>query len=132
MTHHECSCHSNFNEMLKEHNTEIDITFTIPRNGGSMRALPKISTSKIETRTHLRELEGHTSHLTACGLAEMASTTMMVPISIEDRVEFGRALVLQGYSPERAAYMATTGILDDDGALQMLARHRIRYSGEGQ
>lgn len=84
--------------------------------------------TKDELRNHLRELEVLTAGLTATGLSEIAASTRMVPISVEDRVEFGRALVLQGYSPERAAYMATTGILDDDGALQMLARHRIRYS----
>lgn len=50
MTHQACNCLSDFNERLKEHNTKIDVTFVIPRNGGPMRDFPKIETSKIETR----------------------------------------------------------------------------------
>lgn len=48
----------------------------------------------------------------------------MVPVTLLDRVEFERALVLQGYEPERAAQLAH-GLAATDGALQMLARHRI-------
>lgn len=68
-------------------------------------------------------------HLTAGSLIELARSARMVPITVDDRIEFGRALILQGYSPERAARMAAREILDNDGALQMLARHRLRYSG---
>lgn len=71
-------------------------------------------------------------HLTAGSLMELAQSARMVPITAEDRIEFGRALILQGYAPERAAYMARVGILDNDGALQMLARHRISYSSQVQ
>ena len=76
------------------------------------------------------EFSDLTVELTAVGLLEMARSTIMVPISVEDRAEFGRALVLQGYAPERAARMAMREILDNDGALQMLARHRIRYCAQ--
>jgi hypothetical protein len=48
----------------------------------------------------------------------------MVPIERCDREEFARALVLQGYSPTRAEKMMHE-LPDNDGALQMLARHRI-------
>jgi hypothetical protein len=68
--------------------------------------------------------------MTPGDLLELARAAHMVPITAEDREEFGRALILQGYSPERAAWMANGEILDNDGALQMLARHRIRYSKE--
>ena len=61
---------------------------------------------------------------------ELARCARMVPITLDDRVEFGRALVLQGYSPARAVELATT-IEDNDGAIQMLARHRVRYSTGG-
>lgn len=50
MTHQRCNCLSDFNEKLKEHNTEIDITFSIPRDGSPMKPFPKISASKIEIR----------------------------------------------------------------------------------
>jgi hypothetical protein len=67
-------------------------------------------------------------HLTAGSLVELARSARMVTITSEDRIEFGRALVLQGYAPARAARMAAGEILDNDGALQMLARHRLRFS----
>lgn len=69
-------------------------------------------------------------HLTAGSLIELARSASMVPITAEDRIEFGRALILQGYAPERAARMAFVEILDNDGALQMLARHRVRYTSQ--
>lgn len=56
-----------------------------------------------------------------------AQSTLMVTVDDEDRREFARALILQGYTPVRAAELATT-LENSDGALQMLARHRIRYS----
>ncbi|PNU06444.1 hypothetical protein [Novosphingobium guangzhouense] len=71
-------------------------------------------------------------HLTPGSLIELARSAQMVPVVAEDREEFGRALILQGYAPERAAHMAAVGILDNDGALQMLARHRLRYSSQVQ
>ncbi len=64
-------------------------------------------------------------------IVDLAHRAVMVPVILEDRIEFGRALILQGYAPARAAVMAER-IEDDDGALQMLARHRIRYSAEAQ
>jgi hypothetical protein len=81
-----------------------------------------------ELRDLFEDLSELTLDLTAGGLLEIARVTQMVPVTVEDRAEFGRALVLQGYSPKRAARMATSEILDNDGALQMLARHRIRFS----
>lgn len=65
----------------------------------------------------------------AASLLEVANATRVVPIIVEDRIEFGRALILQGYAPLRAVLMAES-IPDNDGALQMLARHRLRYSAE--
>lgn len=62
-------------------------------------------------------------------LATAAKAAPMVEITVEDRIEFGRALILQGYSPARAAVMAET-IEHNDGALQMLARHRVTYQGK--
>lgn len=61
-------------------------------------------------------------------LATAAASAPMVEITMEDRIEFGRALILQGYAPHRAAIMAE-GIQSNDGALQMLARHRVAYQG---
>ncbi|MCG7349233.1 hypothetical protein [Sphingomonas sp. ACRSK] len=64
--------------------------------------------------------------------AEVAPTLLLalvrdlgrVEVTYADRVEFGRALILQGYSSARAAEMAND-LEDNDGALQMLARHRL-------
>ncbi|KPH62306.1 hypothetical protein [Novosphingobium sp. ST904] len=67
MTHQECTCLSKFNEMLKKHNTEIDVTFTIPRDGGPMRALPKIATSKIETRKRVGPVIAAPTFCPFCG-----------------------------------------------------------------
>lgn len=67
MTLQECKCLSNFNEMLKEHNTEIDITFSIPRDGGPMRAFPKISTSKIESRKRVGPVIAAPTFCPFCG-----------------------------------------------------------------
>lgn len=61
-------------------------------------------------------------------LSARAATTVMVRIEPCDRREFARALVLQGYDAPRAHRMAydTSGeIKDNDGALQMLGRHRL-------
>lgn len=74
------------------------------------------------------ELSELTHQLTVVGLTEIAQITSMVRVNVDDRAEFGRALILQGYAPDRAARMAVE-IDDNDGALQMLARHRIRYGG---
>lgn len=52
----------------------------------------------------------------------------MVPITEADRDEFAVALLLQGYSLARAHRMAFDEIDDNDGALQMLARHRIAHT----
>lgn len=68
--------------------------------------------------------------ITSGNLRNLARSVKMVPIIPEDREEFGRALILQGYAAARAAQMAAVEILDNDGALQMLARHRIRYSAD--
>ena len=48
-----------------------------------------------------------------------------IPIEQVDRDEFAVALVIQGFAPGRAHRMAFEEIEDNDGALQMLARHRI-------
>jgi len=52
-----------------------------------------------------------------------------VPITEEDRFEFAAALILQGYRITQAADIATD-LAETDGALQMLARCRVAYSGE--
>lgn len=70
--------------------------------------------------------------MTGGDLLELARAARMVAITAEDREEFDRSLILQGYEPHCAARMAGGEILDNDGALQMLARHRIRYSMEAQ
>jgi hypothetical protein len=62
-------------------------------------------------------------------LFDRAERTAMVPVTPEDRTELGVALILQGYAPSRAANMVKQ-MEPNDGALQMLARHRIRYSAE--
>lgn len=63
--------------------------------------------------------------LTVEEVAERAAATTMVEIIEADREEFAIALVLQGYAPARAHQMAFETIGLDDGALQMLARHRL-------
>lgn len=55
--------------------------------------------------------------------------TSFVEVLARDRTEMARALVLQGYSPERAFDLAVN-LPPNDGALQMLARHRIN-AGNG-
>lgn len=55
--------------------------------------------------------------------------TKFVEVLARDRTEMARALVLQGYTPERAFDLAVD-LPDNDGALQMLARHRIN-AGNG-
>lgn len=52
--------------------------------------------------------------------------TQHVPVITADRAEFCRALVLQGYGVERAINLAAE-LEETDGALQMLARHRINF-----
>lgn len=52
----------------------------------------------------------------------------MVKIEEADRDEFAVALVLQGYDTSRAHRMAYEELEDNDGALQMLARHRLRFT----
>lgn len=47
---HGCECLTDFNERLKEHNTQIDVTFGFPRDGSPPFTRPTISTSKIEKR----------------------------------------------------------------------------------
>ncbi len=54
----------------------------------------------------------------------------MVAVDQGCREEFGCALILQGYSAERAAEMART-LPDNDGALQMLARQRRKVTADG-
>lgn len=60
-------------------------------------------------------------------IVALVKRTQMVDVINDDRVEFCRALILQGYEPERAGNLAST-LPGHDGALQMLARHRLRYS----
>ena len=50
MTHQSCDCLEQFAAKLKEHNTEISVTFSIPRDGSAMKMLPRIATNKIEAR----------------------------------------------------------------------------------
>jgi hypothetical protein len=58
-------------------------------------------------------------------LVALAADAKMLPIVDADRIEFGRALILQGYDASRALRMIRDEIEDNDGALQMLARHRV-------
>lgn len=58
-------------------------------------------------------------------LAALAADAKMLPIIDADRIEFGRALILQGYDASRALRMIQGEIEDNDGVLQMLARHRV-------
>ncbi len=58
-------------------------------------------------------------------LAALAADAKMLPIIDADRIEFGRALILQGYDASRALRMIQEEIEDNDGVLQMLARHRV-------
>lgn len=53
----------------------------------------------------------------------LARTSPMRPILPSYRDEFAVALVLQGYDLSRAHRMAFEEIEDNDGVLQMLARH---------
>lgn len=66
--------------------------------------------------------------MTQFELLEFASATRPVPVLQVDRDEFCRALMLQGYSPRRALDLAQS-LEDTDGALQMLARHRVNFCG---
>lgn len=50
MTDQPCDCLRQFNAKLKEHNTEISVTFGMPRDGRPMYTRPRIATNKIETR----------------------------------------------------------------------------------
>lgn len=65
---------------------------------------------------------------TVAQLLARTEATRMVEIVPEDRREFARALVLQGYDAPRAHRMAYVDLMDNDGALQMLARHRRGYA----
>ena len=58
-------------------------------------------------------------------LVALAADAKILPIIDADRIEFGRALILQGYDASRALRMVQEEIKDNDGALQMLARHRV-------
>lgn len=67
MTDQSCNCLAQFNEKLKEHNTEIDITFTIPRDGSPMKSFPKIATSKIEKRKRVGPMIAIPTFCPFCG-----------------------------------------------------------------
>lgn len=49
----------------------------------------------------------------------------LAEVTQSDRDAMAVALVFQGYTCGRAAHMAFVELEDNDGALQMLARHRI-------
>lgn len=66
--------------------------------------------------------------LTAGQLAELAAQIQHVPVSLADRRQMAIGLFLQGYTAGRAAHLAYVDLGDDDGALQMLARHRLAAS----
>lgn len=67
MTHESCDCLKQFNEMLKERNTEIDVTFSLPRDGQPMSVRPKIATSKIETRKRIGPVIAAPTFCPFCG-----------------------------------------------------------------
>ncbi|WP_425230244.1 hypothetical protein [Sphingomonas sp.] len=54
----------------------------------------------------------------------MTDRPALTAVEPMDRIEFEWALVLQGYAPVRAAQLAHE-LPASDGALQMLARHRV-------
>lgn len=69
MTAETCNCLADFNERLREHNTEIDVTFGFPRDGSPAFVRPKIATSKIETRKRGGPVIAVPSFCPFCGTA---------------------------------------------------------------
>lgn len=67
MTHQPCTCLAQFNERLKEHNTEISVTYTVPMNGAPMRMRPRIATSKLETRKRVGPVIAAPTFCPFCG-----------------------------------------------------------------
>lgn len=124
MTHQECTCLSNFNEMLKEHNTEIDITFSVPRDGGPMRAFPKISTSKIETRKRVGPVIAAPTFCPFCGqryepkAAEPAAGTTSMSVAMPwRRVDAGAWTV----ENDEASYITWSAVDCGDGVVALVA-----------
>ena len=64
--------------------------------------------------------------LTVNDIENRAASAPMLPIVEGDRAAFAVALKLQGYSAERAQQIAYE-LADNDGVLQMLARHRTGW-----
>ena len=86
MTDHACNCLAQFNEKLKEHNTEIDITFTIPRDGSSMKSFPKIATSKIVARKRIGPMIAIPTFCPFCGQPYDAQPATATPKTIRGRM----------------------------------------------
>lgn len=63
--------------------------------------------------------------LSPAQIIDRCSGMKHVPVTLEDREQMAIGLFLQGYSAGRAGHLAFVELGDDDGALQMLARHRI-------
>lgn len=59
--------------------------------------------------------------------ASEISAAGFVPVTEDDRFEFGTSLILHGWSP-RLAFAKACQLEDSDGALQMLARCRIAHT----
>lgn len=72
--------------------------------------------------------------MTATQLADDAHAIAkagIVAVSLEDRRQMAIGLFLQGYPAGRALHLAFVELEDNDGALQMLARHRVEHSPNG-
>lgn len=63
--------------------------------------------------------------LSASQIIDRCAGMKHVPVTQADREQMAIGLFLQGYSAGRAGHLAFVELDDGDGALQMLARHRI-------
>lgn len=92
--------------------------FPVNRDGQAhfARILMDVTANAIEAALNRRPRYGRPV-TTECGIA-------MVAVTVEDRNELERGLITQGFPPDRAKEIAHEQAAND-GALQMLARHRI-------
>ena len=65
-------------------------------------------------------------------LAQSIETAGFVEVTQPDREQMAVALFFQGYAAGRACQIAFVELEDNDGALQMLARHRIAATQQDQ
>lgn len=74
------------------------------------------------------DLQSAAVNLSPDEIVKRAEACRVLPVEQVDRDEFAVALFLQGYGPRRAHEIAYVELLDNDGALQMLVRHRVRFA----